>query len=229
MAKRTSENSNMEADPTNIPPGGGGLAHPVRHDGGRTATAWQWQGNQPDSNMEYDHALLADFARRTLRNLEHIRSIEQLERRQGVPVSDLSAYPVTQQLNSLLGLVVFPKEQYSNAIPDRNLTDLVAEGWPEPDIKPRSRTCSRGADHNHRDCTTLRELIRVIRNGVAHFNIEFEAAKTAGGTREIIAVAISNRCDRCNQVTITVKLSVEGVGEIAERYAKLIIGHAQGR
>ena len=61
--------------------------------------------------MEYQQ-VLEDFAERTLRNLERIRSIEDEERRNGRLPKEFSVYAVTQQLNSLLGLIVFPKETY---------------------------------------------------------------------------------------------------------------------
>ena len=76
--------------------------------------------------MEYKD-VLADFAHRTLQNLAHIRRLEQEQRDCGVPLECLSAFPVTQQVNSLLGLVVFPKEGYKEHIPNKTLAELVAE------------------------------------------------------------------------------------------------------
>lgn len=83
--------------------------------------------------MQYKD-VLADFAHRTLQNLAHIRRREQDQRDCGVPLECLSAFPVTQQVNSLLGLVVFPKEGYKEHIPNKTLAELVAEGWPQLSI-----------------------------------------------------------------------------------------------
>jgi hypothetical protein len=202
--------------------------------------------------MEYKD-VLADFARRTLQNLTHIRRLEEEQRDSGVSLECLSAFPVTQQVNSLLGLVVFSKEGYKKHIPKKTLVELVAEGWPQLRIsrpypectaerKPTTQrakcddpSCScvehqltarelARCQANHRECETLAQLIRVLRNGVSHFNIEFHADS---GTREINFIEVSNRCTCCDQITTTVRLSVDDARQVAERYAQIIIKHAQ--
>ncbi len=102
--------------------------------------------------MIYKH-LLRDFAERTLKNLEI------LERHYG---SD-DRYEVTQLVNSLLGLVVFPKEKALKHIPTDLLSDLKAKDWPMFDVK---------ADNT--GCDNLRKLIENLRHGTAHDNITFE-------------------------------------------------------
>lgn len=70
---------------------------------------------------------------------------------------------ITQVVNSLLGLVVFPWEKnFFQAMERRSLTQLDAEGWPRWTIK-----------QGH--CTTLWELIRFVRNGTSHGHIEFSS------------------------------------------------------
>ena len=201
--------------------------------------------------MEYKD-VLADFARRTLENLSRIRALEQEQRDAGIPLERLSAFSVTQQVNSFLGLVVFPKEGYEDDIPEKTLEQLVLDGWPSPEITRPTPTCSaphRPAERrthcidpdctcvehrltanersrcegNHRECRTLAQLIRVLRNGVSHFNIKFEPDSL---TREISFLEISNRCTCCKEITTTVRLSVDDAREVAERYAQLIIQRA---
>ena len=204
--------------------------------------------------MEYnDKDVLADFARRTLENLDHIRRLEEEQKASGVSLEFLSAFPTTQQVNSLLGLVVFPKEGYKKHIPTKTLAELVAEGWPKLNIeypypkctaerKPTTQRakcddpgCScvdhllapgelRGCQKNHQECQTLAQLIRVLRNGVSHFNITFEADSK---TRETNFIVVSNRCPCCDQITTTIRLSVDDARQVAVRYAQIMIEHAQ--
>ena len=59
--------------------------------------------------MQYQD-LVRDFARRTRTNLEFIRHA----RNHGE-----SVYEVTQLVNSMLGLLVFPQQQYVDRIPSQ--------------------------------------------------------------------------------------------------------------
>ncbi len=102
--------------------------------------------------MMYKH-LLRDFAERTFKNLE------MLEKYYGPD----DRYEVTQLVNSLLGLVVFPKEKALQYIPTDLLSDLKAKGWPTFDVR---------ADNT--GCDNLRKLIENLRHGTAHDNITFE-------------------------------------------------------
>ena len=114
------------------------------------------------------------FARRTLKNLEYIEEA----RRAGQDV-----HVVTQRVLSLLGLIVFPWEQgFGASIKSLNLNRLVEEGWPRWDILAGR-------------ATTLGDLVRHLRNAVAHrrlwfssedrdpqgVTIEFADAKTQNG------------------------------------------------
>ena len=117
--------------------------------------------------MDYQH-LVRDFARRSRRNLDFIREA----RKRGEEV-----YEVTQLVNSMLGLLVLPKERYLQNIPDVSLDDLRRDGWPEPVLNGKfSRV------------TGLRDLVGALRHSVAHFNIEF--TETGG---EIDGIQMSNR------------------------------------
>jgi len=71
-------------------------------------------------------------------------------------------YPVTQLWNSLLGLVVLPREVENNRLSRIAMADLLGAGW--PDIET-------GGDR----AKTLGAFVRALRNAVAHFNVEFQA------------------------------------------------------
>lgn len=115
--------------------------------------------------MEYTD-FIVDFAQRTLRNLDHV----QAQANTGVD----GVYPVTQLWNSLLGLVVLPRELDVRRIPETPMVQLWAEGWP--------RFPTTAGD----EPLTLRELVSHLRHAVAHFNVEF----VSGSEREITSVTI---------------------------------------
>lgn len=112
--------------------------------------------------------LIVDFAERTLANLDLIE--------QAVREGNSEAYDVTQLWNSLLGLIVAPRELDIEVFPETRMSELHALGWPlittggklEPD--------------------TLRGLVTALRNAVAHFNVEFHG----NGEGEIISVSLWN-------------------------------------
>ncbi len=115
--------------------------------------------------MEYTD-FIADFAKRTLRNLDHVQT-QALSGDEGV-------YPVTQLWNSLLGLIVLPRERDLSRIPRIPMTELWSEGWPR-------LTTTAGREHR-----TLHDLVSDLRRAVAHFNVEFRA----GSDREITSVTM---------------------------------------
>ncbi len=109
--------------------------------------------------------LIADFAWRTLQNLDHVQEQERL--------GDEGVYPVTQLWNSLLGLIVLPRERDMRRIPRTPMTELWSQGWP--------RLTAAGPEHR-----SLRDLVSDLRRAVAHFNVEF----IAGSGREITSVTM---------------------------------------
>ena len=106
--------------------------------------------------------VVRDFVRRTRRNLELVREQSAAEERAGTRDGQRSAFEVTQLVNSLLGLLVFPQQRYFDAIPHTPLADLARDGWPTV----RAIDGFPNVDH-------LDDLMRYLRNAVAHFNIEF--------------------------------------------------------
>ena len=93
-----------------------------------------------------------EFIARTQKNLIAIECLKE----KGVEV-----YEVTQLLNSMLGLLIFPKERrLYEKIQPKSWDTMVEEGWPLP-----------SEDYSH--VSDLEELIRHMRNAVAHckFNL----------------------------------------------------------
>jgi hypothetical protein len=94
------------------------------------------------------------FSERTQKNLRYIE--QAFEGGEDVHV-------VTQVVNSLVGLVVFPWERlFLEHIRDVQLADLEQKGWP-------------AWQYVVGGCTTLGELARFLRNGTSHSHIEFSS------------------------------------------------------
>ncbi|WP_027862593.1 HEPN family nuclease [Marmoricola sp. URHB0036] len=149
--------------------------------------------------MEYKH-LIRDFASRTLENLDHIQAQEAL--------GNHDVHPVTQLWNSLLGLVVAPREREVGLIPRTPMPKMRAQGWPKLSTLEGSEP------------EDLRDFLRYLRNAVAHFNVEFGADD--GG--EIEWVEIWNRKGASGPVTWKARISVEDLEQLARRIAAMYLG-----
>ena len=94
------------------------------------------------------------FAQRTRKNLKYIS--EAFDAQEDLHV-------VTQLVNSLLGIVVVPKEQYfQESFLNVSLEELPQHKWPKWDITLDE---PKGKD---RKTETLKDLIRHLRNAAAH-------------------------------------------------------------
>jgi len=153
--------------------------------------------------MNYQN-VVRDFAERTRRNLG---IIEKLQREQ----PDSEIYEVTQLVNSMLGLLIFPQQRYFNSIPDTPLSDLANQGWPVP-----------LTDGEYPDVGTLKELVRYMRNAIAHFNIEFMADPVS---QQITGLRLWNIRGRgkTRKITWEAKLKLEDLRGITERFIELIL------
>lgn len=120
------------------------------------------------------HAL--EFASRTPRNLEFLESARE---------GGADVHVVTQLVNSLLGLVVFPLEKtFARSMLKQKLDELVEDGWPSWGFTLRKSD-------------TLGDLVYHLRNAVAHGRITFssdsrvpsevvmDAADAKPGTRKV--------------------------------------------
>lgn len=145
--------------------------------------------------------VIADFARRTEANL---RAIRQLASEGGAT----SAFEVTQLVNSMLGLLVFPQQRYIERIPETPVDDLARNGWPIPEVVG-----------NYPQVLNLRQLVRMLRNAIAHCNLEFEP----GGNNEIEALTVWNTEPRTGKVTWKARLTVADLDAITTKFVDLLL------
>lgn len=147
--------------------------------------------------MDYETPLVRSFAARTRINLEFIEKQQQLGQ---------DVYEVTQLINSLLGLLIFPQQRFLDAIPKTPLKELEAQGWPEIQIT-----------QGQSECQTLYDLVRYLRNGVAHCNIRFLADHKG----ELVGLTIWNNNPR--QVrNWEARLSIEQLRKITDMFIDTI-------
>lgn len=151
--------------------------------------------------VEYTH-FVADFSARTLRNLEFVESHS---------TSD-EVYPVTQLWNSLLGLIVLPRERDVERIPATRMNELWAVGWP--------RITVAGQEHR-----TLRHLVRDLRNAVSHFNVKFEADRDREIRSVLVWVSALDSDGRPNPAERgwEGRMTVEDLRRLAELIAKVYL------
>jgi hypothetical protein len=147
--------------------------------------------------MNYQEEFILDFAKRTRANLEFIER-----------AADPNVYEVTQLFNSMLGLLVFPQQSYMDRIPETPLHDLVNSGWPA--IKVTGPAL----------CTNLQHLIRMLRNGVSHCNVEFMADEL----KQITGLRIWNHKggNWRNGKNWEAELSIEDLRTIAFKFIELM-------
>lgn len=146
--------------------------------------------------------VVADFAERTRRNLRALESLKD----QGQEV-----FEVTQLVNSMLGLLIFPREEFVGRIPRIPLAQLEELGWPVPKARPRF---SQASD--------LNELVRYLRNAISHFNIQF-----VGDSRgQISTVRVWNN-NLAGMRTWEADLGLADLRGIAERFTELLLDHPQ--
>lgn len=101
--------------------------------------------------MEYAQQFERDLLRRTL---QIVRSYQ-------------GSYDATNLINCLLGLLVVPKEKSLDRIPNDPVSDLSRWGISPGSIKSFGK-CQCGTAHPQ----TLRQLVKGLRNAVAHFRID---------------------------------------------------------
>lgn len=145
--------------------------------------------------------LIADFARRTATNLEAIRKLREMPG--AAPV-----YEITQLVNSMLGLLVFPQQRYMDRIPEVPLAELQQGGWPVPEVVG-----------DFKQVKDLRQLVRMLRNAVAHCNVEFRP----GPQNEIEGLTVWNTTPDGRRVTWKAQLTVTDLEGITQRFIELLL------
>lgn len=113
--------------------------------------------------MQYEDELVLDFAQRTMRNLEFIE--------QNLDEPEFEVFEVTQLINSLLGLLVFPQQKFFDKTPEIPLKDLVDLGWPKITFTEHREP------RKNLNFYLLRGFLAYLRNGISHFNVEFLSNK----------------------------------------------------
>ena len=98
-----------------------------------------------------------------------------------------------------------PKRKVPRSNSQTSLSDLEADGWPVPKVV--------GDFPQARD---LRELIRYLRNAIAHFNIEFIGEK-------IQSVRVWNTKDK--RTTWKAEIGLKELRAIAERFTDLLLAN----
>lgn len=150
--------------------------------------------------MNYD-ILVSDFAKRTRANLWTLRKIQSSDK-------NIEVYEVTQLINSMLGLLVFPEQKFFNRIPQTPLTELVNQGWPIPKV-----------EGNYPQVDNLRELVRYLRNAITHFNVEF----IADSSGQIDGLRVWNINPRTETTTWKARITIAGIEMITEKFIQLLI------
>ena len=150
--------------------------------------------------MDY-HTLVEDFARRTRSNLEALRRLQD---------GGVEVFEVTALLNSMLGLLVFPQQSYVNRLPEVPLVELAREGWPVPTFEV-----------GHVEAQNLKQLVRMLRNAIAHFNIQFEAPQG-----QISGLRLWNTDPRSGKVTWRVRLSTSELEAISLQFVALLLNES---
>jgi hypothetical protein len=143
--------------------------------------------------------VVKDFAKRTKHNLAVIKGLKEDEK---------EVYEVTQLINSMLGLLVFPKETYFTNIPRKSLEDLKTEGWVIPEVV--------GDFPQAKD---LRELIRYLRNAIVHFNVKF----CDDGFNRVTGIEVWNTRPGREDPNWKARLSIFELESITERFLDLIL------
>jgi hypothetical protein len=155
--------------------------------------------------MEYAN-VVRDFAERTRHNLEFIRAALKKPDQEAAAHKQAEVYEVTQLINSMLGLLVFPQQEYFEAIPRTPLRDLVAEGWPELDVTPGLPD----------QVDNLSDLMRYLRNAITHFNVKFLAP-----SGHLEGLRVCNR--RHGKKTWEAELSLEQLEKITDQFIGMIL------
>ena len=160
--------------------------------------------------MEYQE-IVRDFADRTKKNLNLLREIQANS-------PDREIFEVTQLVNSMLGLLVFPQQSYVKSIPEVPLSQLREKGWPVPRIVGE-----------YPQVKDLNQLVRYLRNAIAHFNVRF----LVDDQRQINGLQVWNVRERWlkggkrkEEITWKAELSLAEIETITYRFIDLMLEQA---
>ncbi|WP_366131037.1 HEPN family nuclease [uncultured Halomonas sp.] len=148
--------------------------------------------------MDYEN-VVRDFARRTRVNLE---IVEKSKNNFG------HGYEITQLINSCLGLLILPQQRFMDSIPKTPIDQLEAEGWAIPKVTG-----------HFPQVENLQQMIRYLRNAIAHFNLEF----LSDSEGKIRCLRVWN-C-RSGKKTWQAELGLDELKSILDKFTDLLIEH----
>ena len=132
---------------------------------------------------------------RTMCNLEFIDKHKQ----------ETGPYEVTQLVNSFLGALAHPWEELKSEFTQKTIKEAEKDGWPKV-----SKDCPEDEDPKH-----LGDLLRLMRNGIAHGNIHF----LPDGDCEIDSIRIVN-IDTSGHRTWGTRLTVRDMRQFLDKFVE---------
>ena len=152
--------------------------------------------------MMYE-SLIHDFAQRTLANLDEVKRMRELS-------PTVQFFEVTNLINSMLGLLIFPQQAFVNEIPQTPLSELEIQGWPIPRVSGEFEQVQN-----------LNQLVRYLRNAVAHCNVKFKADHRG----EIVGLVVWNNNPRKpdSPKSWQAELTLDEVERITRKFVAMIL------
>ncbi|AUC93698.1 hypothetical protein CWS35_04805 [Bradyrhizobium sp. SK17] len=138
------------------------------------------------------------FAHRTRKNLMIIEK--------GAECAPTEHFEVTQLVNSAIGLLMFPQQEFVDSLPEWNLDELRRRGWPIPEI-----------EHGEERTQNLRSLTRNMRNSFAHFNIDFRSDRG-----KIAGLYLWNKPEEKQPANWVCYICVADLRQLFEKFAQLM-------
>ncbi len=141
---------------------------------------------------------LLDIMRRSMANLKYVEA----------HAGPSGPYEVTQLINTFLGALAHPFEAMREDLLSLPITEAQASGWPAIAVeRPNSFQPSSVGD-----------LIRLMRNGLAHGNIEF----LSDGKGQIQAIRLWNTEPRTQRRTWAAIVTIQDMRALLASFVDLI-------
>jgi len=151
----------------------------------------------------YPEKFEKEFIRRTKVNLEFIQTTHARDK-------DKKVFEVTQLINSMLGLLVFPKEAFYDLIDNQKTLDTYRQdGWEIP-----VPTIGNKANWNN-----LQQYVRHMRNGVTHRHIEFSSIDN----KEVSGMTIWDTRPRSDKTIWKVNFTIKQLIKFTEKMARYFL------
>lgn len=139
------------------------------------------------------------FAQRTRTNLEFINRAH---------LQNEAVHPITQTVNSLLGLVIFIKEkELVESVEKLTLAHLCSEGWPRIDVRLGQ-------------CETLGDFVHHLRNAAAHGRILFSSDSTDSNK---VAITFSDKKAKATKINWRVQMNVSDLETFCLRFIEMLL------